>query len=318
MTSSPGPPRCGVDLATSWARRPSRAAAPPTATARPRVAVRRAAGRWEAGARPGVRRRPARRRTAGAGDASAPNGRLAAAEQHPDLIVVAARAQHHGGTGRRRSSGGSSLGGRGQRKVLVLDEFHLVPRRSAPQASQDHRGAARGHVLRGAGRRVPPELVTIASRCVRVDFGAVLTEPVVRSPRRRGRRARAGRRGRLVRRRRPGPGPPPGHRRPPRPAPPAWPTSPPSRRHRSTTVAVARRAAGDDHRRQGVAAGPGRRGRGDEERMEGQGEPGRAPRRSRTTTSARRVAFVPMSSGPGSLAVRPTATRWPPPPAPPR
>ena len=112
--------------------------------------------------------------------------RLALAETHPDLVVTERTGPSiTAEQARDIVDRASRAPGRGARKVLVLDEFHLVLR-NAPDPVEDDRGAAApGTVFVVLAEEVPPELVTIASRCVRIDLGPV--------PDRRHRRAAGGR-----------------------------------------------------------------------------------------------------------------------------
>ncbi len=60
----------------------------------------------------------------------------------------------------------------GDRKVLILDEFHLVGS-AAPALLKTIEEASASTVFVVLAESVPPELVTVASRCVRVDFVAL-------------------------------------------------------------------------------------------------------------------------------------------------
>ncbi len=65
----------------------------------------------------------------------------------------------------------------GSRKVLVLDEFHLVDE-AAPALLKTIEEAPASTVFLILADSVPRELVTVASRCVRIDFSA-LTPAVI-------------------------------------------------------------------------------------------------------------------------------------------
>ena len=81
----------------------------------------------------------------------------------------------------------------GNRKVLVLDEFHLMTAAVAAKTLEDDRGAAGGDDLRRARRRHPPrELVTdrVTMRAHRLRSGSCRARRV--DPRRRGRRSLRG------------------------------------------------------------------------------------------------------------------------------
>ena len=66
----------------------------------------------------------------------------------------------------------------GARKVLVLVDFHLV-REAASVLLKVLEEPPASTVFVILAEQLPPELVTIASRCVRVDFGPLTTEQVV-------------------------------------------------------------------------------------------------------------------------------------------
>jgi DNA polymerase III subunit delta' len=58
----------------------------------------------------------------------------------------------------------------GNRKVLILDEFHLLRAEAAARLLKTIEEPAASTVFIVIADDVPPELVTIASRCVRVEF----------------------------------------------------------------------------------------------------------------------------------------------------
>lgn len=103
---------------------------------------------------------------------------LALAGRHPDLFVVervgasidADQARHVVELALRAPTEGS-------RKVLVLDEFHLVGRQ-APILLKVIEEPPASTVFVVLADAVPPEFVTIASRCVRIEL-APLTDAVV-------------------------------------------------------------------------------------------------------------------------------------------
>ncbi|MCU1500069.1 MAG: holB [Acidimicrobiales bacterium] len=105
---------------------------------------------------------------------------LARAEQHPDLIVVervgpSITAEQAQQIVERASRSGIE----GNRKVLVLDEFHLVQPAAAARLLKTIEEPTPGTFFVVLADNVPPELVTIASRCIRVDFVAVAPEVVI-------------------------------------------------------------------------------------------------------------------------------------------
>jgi DNA polymerase-3 subunit delta' len=104
---------------------------------------------------------------------------LAALEQHPDLIVVervgAAIAAEQADDIVKRASRSPV---EGARKVLVLDEFHLVGANVGPKLLKTIEEPPPGTFFVVLADEVTPELVTIASRCVRVDFAPLGPEVV--------------------------------------------------------------------------------------------------------------------------------------------
>lgn len=103
---------------------------------------------------------------------------LALAGTHPDLTVV----EREGAAIDAKqieeivsSSVRSSM--EGGRRILVLDEFHLVGN-GAPKLLKSIEEPPVGTVFIVLADDVPPELVTIASRCVRIDLGTVSVEDI--------------------------------------------------------------------------------------------------------------------------------------------
>lgn len=118
---------------------------------------------------------------ASAGDAAAVERirALAAAEQHPDLMVVeregaAISADQADDIVRRASR--SAVEGR--RKVVVVDEAHLMAVTVGPKLLKTIEEPPAATFFVVLADELPAELVTIASRCVRVEF-APLTVPVI-------------------------------------------------------------------------------------------------------------------------------------------
>lgn len=105
--------------------------------------------------------------------------RLAGAEAHPDLVVVertgasidVETARHVGRLAVRPPVEAT-------RKVLVLVDFHLV-RQAGPALLKTIEEPSPTTVFVVLADEVPPELITIASRCVQVAFGPVPTSSVV-------------------------------------------------------------------------------------------------------------------------------------------
>ena len=112
------------------------------------------------------------------GDDAERHRRLAAAERHPDLVVV----EPEGRTLRveeaeRLIHEGSRTPVEGDRKVIVCDRFHTAEPAAAASLLKTIEEPPIGTVFVLLAEEVPPEHVTIASRCVTVAFGAVA--PVV-------------------------------------------------------------------------------------------------------------------------------------------
>ncbi len=99
---------------------------------------------------------------------------LAGAEAHPDLIVVervgAAISADQADEIVRRASRSAIEGGR---KVLVLDEFHLIAPNVGPKLLKTIEEPPAGTFFVVLADELTPELVTIASRCIRVDFSSL-------------------------------------------------------------------------------------------------------------------------------------------------
>ncbi|MDQ3177319.1 MAG: hypothetical protein M3Q72_07190 [Actinomycetota bacterium] len=106
--------------------------------------------------------------------------RLAAAGEHPDIHEF-----HRVGPGisaeqARDVVAQSSIAPvEGERKVLILNEFHLVRPEAAAILLKSIEEPPPSTIFLICADFVPPELVTIASRCVRITFGAVDDDLVV-------------------------------------------------------------------------------------------------------------------------------------------
>lgn len=104
---------------------------------------------------------------------------LARAEQHPDLAIVervgASISADQADEIVRRASRSAV---EGTRKVLVLDEFHLIAPNVGPKLLKTIEEPPEGTFFVVLADELPRELVTIASRCVRVDFSSLSTEVV--------------------------------------------------------------------------------------------------------------------------------------------
>jgi len=104
---------------------------------------------------------------------------LARAEQHPDLVVVeragASISAEQADEITRRASRSAT---EGRRKVLVLDEFHLIAPNVGPKLLKTIEEPPEGTFFIVLADELPPELVTVASRCIRVDFHPLTTEVI--------------------------------------------------------------------------------------------------------------------------------------------
>ena len=99
---------------------------------------------------------------------------LALAEQHPDLAVierVGASITAEQARSVREAASRSPV--EGKRKVLVLDEFHLVAPGVGPILLKTIEEPPEGTFFVILVEDVPPELITIQSRCSRIDLGPV-------------------------------------------------------------------------------------------------------------------------------------------------
>ena len=145
----------------------------------------------------------------------------------------------------------------GRRKVLILDEFHLLRPEGAARLLKTIEEPPPSTVFVIVADDVPHDLVTIASRCVRVDFRPLSDRADRRGPGAGGRRPRDG----------PGVGPGGGGQPRPGPAPGRRsgrrgpdgglrPAAVPPRRQRSRRVPGRRRGDRPDRRRRRPAQGP--------------------------------------------------------------
>lgn len=104
---------------------------------------------------------------------------LARAEAHPDLILVersgaAISAEQADEIVRRASRSATE----GRRKVLVLDEFHLIADKVGPKLLKTVEEPTAGTFFVILAEDLPPELVTIASRCIKVEFAPLTVEVI--------------------------------------------------------------------------------------------------------------------------------------------
>ena len=115
-----------------------------------------------------------------AGDDAERGRRLALAEQHPDLWIFervgAAISKDQTEEIINRASRAPI---ESDRKVLVLDEFHLIHQENPGKLLKIIEEPPPGTFFVVLAEYVPPELVTIASRCVRIDLGPVSATAIV-------------------------------------------------------------------------------------------------------------------------------------------
>jgi DNA polymerase-3 subunit delta' len=101
--------------------------------------------------------------------------RLAAAEQHPDLVVMERDGASISAEQCREMARLASLSPvEGRRRIIVAVDFHLVQDR-APILLKTIEEPPPGTVFVILADDTPPELTTIASRCVRIEFGPIPT-----------------------------------------------------------------------------------------------------------------------------------------------
>jgi DNA polymerase-3 subunit delta' len=67
----------------------------------------------------------------------------------------------------------------GRRKVMILEEFHLLQPAAATKLLKTIEEPTPTTVFLVLAEQIPPELVTIASRCVRVEFRPLVDDVVV-------------------------------------------------------------------------------------------------------------------------------------------
>jgi len=107
--------------------------------------------------------------------------RLALAESHPDLHVIeatTAQGRINADTAREIVKQAALSPAEGSRKVLLLEDFHLIDRFGAILLKYVEEPPQSTFFVILA-EDVPPELVTIASRSVRIDLGPVPLADVI-------------------------------------------------------------------------------------------------------------------------------------------
>jgi DNA polymerase-3 subunit delta' len=113
------------------------------------------------------------------GDDAVRHAELALAEAHADLLVVERKgASISVEQADEIIAAASRASVEGGPKVLVLDEFHLVTT-AGPKLLKSIEEPPPNTVFVILADDVTPDLVTIASRCLRIDLGAVPNEAIV-------------------------------------------------------------------------------------------------------------------------------------------
>ncbi|HEX6596950.1 MAG TPA: hypothetical protein VF045_08445 [Acidimicrobiales bacterium] len=101
------------------------------------------------------------------------------ADVHPDAVTVERDGAYISvGQAREIQRLAMRTPNEGRRKVLTLVDFHLV-REAAPTLLKIVEEPPASTIFVILAEHVPPELVTIASRCVRIDFGRLSPEALV-------------------------------------------------------------------------------------------------------------------------------------------
>ncbi len=105
---------------------------------------------------------------------------LALAERHPDLVVVEREgASIRADEARSVRDLASRKPVESDRKVLILDEFHLVSDSVGPILLKTIEEPPPGTFFVILADDIPLDLITIASRCVRIDLGPVADEAIM-------------------------------------------------------------------------------------------------------------------------------------------
>ncbi len=110
----------------------------------------------------------------GADDAESRDARLVLAGEHPDVREVERSGARIAAEQVAEIIRNASLAPiEGARKVMVLHEFHLLEATGAARLLKTLEEPPASTVFIVLADQVPPELVTIASRCVRIDFAGI-------------------------------------------------------------------------------------------------------------------------------------------------
>ena len=124
---------------------------------------------------------------AGGDDPESRDARLALAGEHPDVRVfarVGAAISKEQADEIVRLAALAPI--ESNRKVLILDEFHLLSAEAAAKLLKTIEEPPESTVFIVLADHMPAELVTIASRCIRIDFSAIPDEVVVATLRAEG------------------------------------------------------------------------------------------------------------------------------------
>lgn len=157
--------------------------AQPAAIAALRAAARRPVHAYLLVGPPGTGKRAAAVSFAAAvleADDADPDGvrRRVLAGVHPDVMILEPEgAAITIGTAREVGRLAARSPVEGERKVLILPDFHLV-REAGPALLKTIEEPPASAIFVVLAEHVPTELVTIASRCVRIDFAPLSTEEV--------------------------------------------------------------------------------------------------------------------------------------------
>ena len=110
----------------------------------------------------------------GSDDAASRDARLILAGEHPDVREIeraGARISAEQVADIIRNASLAPI--EGDRKVMVLYEFHLLEASGAARLLKTIEEPPASTVFIVLADQVPPELITIASRCVRIDFSTI-------------------------------------------------------------------------------------------------------------------------------------------------
>lgn len=110
----------------------------------------------------------------GGGDPAGRDVRLALEGEHPDVREVRRAGAAISAEQAREIARLAALAPvESSRKVMILDEFHLLRAEGAALLLKTIEEPPPSTVLIVVADQVPPELTTIASRCVRIEFGPI-------------------------------------------------------------------------------------------------------------------------------------------------